>query len=151
MSTDGRLGLVAPCGIDCGNCALYMSKNDAAMLERLVARGIPREKLPCRGCRSVAGDCPVLGVKCETYRCVREKQVDFCFECAEFPCTKLCPSADRADVLPHNLKVFNLCTIQRMGVEGFTQVSGSTERLYFKGKMEVGKGPRVAGRPGEVV
>jgi len=145
MTTNERLRLVAPCGIDCGNCALNMSRHDPAIMDRLLARGIPKEKLPCDGCRNVKGDCPVIAEKCETYRCVQEKGVEFCFECSSFPCSKLCPSSDRADVLPHNLKIFNLCTIRQSGVEGFTRVSGDLERLYFKGKMEIGKGPGLPG------
>jgi Protein of unknown function (DUF3795) len=141
--SDDRNRLVAPCGIDCGNCALYTSRHDAAVMERLLARGISKEKLPCDGCRDVEGDCPVIGEKCETYRCVRDQDVDYCFECSEYPCAKLCPSSDRADVLPHNLKVFNLDTIQRLGVEGFIKVSGELEHVYFKGKMEIGKGPKL--------
>jgi hypothetical protein len=37
----------------------------------------------------------------------------------------------------------SICTIQRMGVEGFVKVSGDLERLYFKGHMEIGKGPQL--------
>jgi len=85
----------------------------------------------------------VIVGKCETYLCVCQKAVDFCYECADFPCSKLCPSSQRADVLPHNMKVFNLCTIERNGVEGFVKLSGDLERLYFKGKMEVGRGPQL--------
>jgi hypothetical protein len=143
MAADKRLHLVAPCGIDCGNCALHLSEHDPALVERLVARGIPREKLPCGGCRNVEGDCAVLGEKCATYGCVSQKELEFCFECTEFPCPKLCPSSDRADVLPHNLKVFSLCAIERGGVEAFVKISGDLERLYFKGRMAVGKGPRL--------
>jgi hypothetical protein len=144
MAMDERLRLVAPCGIDCGNCLLNTCKGDTALIDRLVQRGIPREKLPCAGCWDVDGDCPVIGGKCETYACVGQKGVDFCYKCDDFPCSKLCPSSQRADVLPHNLKVFNLCTIKRVGVEGFVKVSGDLERRYFKGKMEVGKGPQPA-------
>ena len=144
VATNERLRLVAACGIDCGNCALNMSKDDPVLLERLVARGIPREKLPCGGCRNVAGNCPVISGTCETFECVGQRSVDFCHECADFPCAKLCPSSRRADVLPHNLKVFNLCTIERLGVEGFVAVSADLERRYFQGKMEIGKGPRLA-------
>jgi len=138
-----RTFLVAPCGIDCGNCSLNMSKDDPSVIDRLVARGIPREKLPCPGCRSIGGDCPVISGKCETFACVQQKGVDYCYECADFPCSKLCPSSQRADVLPHNMKVFNLCTIERLGVEGFVKVSGDLERRYFKGRMEIGKGPQL--------
>ena len=82
---------------------------------------------------------------CETYACIQQKAVDFCYECTDFPCSKLCPSSDRANVLPHNMKVFNLCTIERIGLEGFVNVSGDLERSYFKGIMEIGKGPKRAG------
>jgi hypothetical protein len=145
MAKDDRLVLVAPCGIDCGLCFLNMCKEDPALMDRLVSRGIPREKLPCAGCRNIAGDCPVISSTCETYSCVRQKGVDFCFECDDFPCPKLCPASERADVLPRNLKVFNLCTIRRMGTEGFVKDSGHLERLYFKGKMEIGRGPKLTG------
>jgi hypothetical protein len=145
MTSNDRLQLVAPCGIDCGLCSLNQCKDDPEVLERLVARGIPREKLPCAGCRNIQGNCPVIGPTCETYTCVRRHEVHSCSECADFPCSKLCPSSDRADVLPHNMKVFNLCTIRRIGVEEFVKVSGDLERLYFKGKMQIGKGPGLAG------
>ncbi len=144
MSNDERLSLVAACGIDCGNCSLYLCRDNAALTDHLVQRGIAREKLPCPGCRAAEGRCPVIGSPCETYECVHLKEVDFCSECGDFPCPKLCPASNRADVLPHNLKVFNLCTIERIGLEAFVKVSADFERLYFKGKMEIGKGPRPA-------
>jgi len=143
MAATERGHLVAPCGIDCGNCALHLSGGNPALMERLRARGIPQEKLPCAGCRDVKGDCPVLAQTCETYQCVVQRGVTFCHECVDFPCSRLCPSSDRADVLPHNLKLFNLCTIQRSGVDAFTKVSAELERVYFKGKMQVGRGPRL--------
>lgn len=113
-------------------------------MDRLAERGIPRDRLPCAGCRNVDGDCPVINLGCETYGCVRSRGVEFCHECSDFPCSKLCPSAQRADVLPHNMKVFGLCTIKRLGVDGFVKVSGELERLYFRGRMEIGKGPSLA-------
>jgi len=142
MSTDGRSNLVAPCGIDCGTCELNLCKDNAQLFTYFVAKGIPKEKLPCAGCRNMKGNCPVIGSQCATYACVIENTVDFCFQCKDFPCSKLNPSADRADTLPHNLKVFNLCTIQRDGVEGFIEISSPIKKKYYKGKMEVGKGPQ---------
>jgi hypothetical protein len=143
MSTNELPSLVAPCGIYCGTCELYLCKDNQQLFEYLVSRGIPKEKLPCTGCRDIKGNCPVIGSKCATYVCVTEKNVDFCFNCRDFPCSKLNPSADRADVLPHNLKVFNLCTIQRDGVEGFIEISTEIKNKYYKGKMKIGKGPQI--------
>lgn len=143
MSTPERVRLVAPCGIDCGICELYICKDNQQLMEYLLSKGISRAKLPCVGCRDLQGNCPVIGSQCASYACVTKKNVEFCFQCSDFPCSKLHPSADRADVLPHNLKVFNLCTIQRDGVEGFIERSPDIKRTYYKGKMEIGNGPQL--------
>jgi len=113
------------------------------MLDHFITRGIPKEKLPCPGCREVEGNCPVIHGKCETYTCVNEQKANFCFNCNDFPCSKLNPAADRADILPHNLKVFNLCTIKGNGLEYFAKKSAEIKLKYYKGKMVVGKGPVV--------
>jgi hypothetical protein len=143
MIIEERKNLVALCGIDCGICELNMCRDNPGLLAYLVSRGIPKEKLPCAGCRKIEGHCPVIGAQCATYACAAERGVDFCFDCGDFPCTKLQPSADRADVLPHNTKVFNLCTIKRAGVENFVKISSEIKEKYYKGKMEIGKGPQI--------
>jgi len=143
MTSPERLNLVAPCGIDCGICELFTCRDDVRLFSALTARGIPEEKLPCDGCRSNAGNCPVIKEECETYKCVMEKGVKFCFDCPEFPCVKLHPSSKRADVLPHNMKVFNLCTIKRDGVEAFVEKSSGIKKRYYAGIMEIGKGPQL--------
>ena len=142
MTIDERTLLVAPCGIDCGTCDLYLCRDNSRLFNALIKKGIPEKKLPCAGCRETRGNCPVTGRQCATYLCVTEKCVGFCFDCSDFPCSKLNPSADRADVLPHNLKVFNLCTIQRDGVNVFIEKSAYIKDKYYKGKIEVGKGPQ---------
>lgn len=143
MSRNERIHLVAPCGIDCGTCELCLCKDNQQLLFYLVTRGIPQEKLPCTGCRDMKGNYPVIGEQCATYACVTEHVVDFCFDCGEFPCSRLNPSADMADVLPHNLKVFQLCTIQLNGVEAFIDMSTGIKHRYYKGKMKIGRGPQI--------
>ena len=143
MMSPERLNLVAPCGIDCGICELYTCRADARLFSALTARGIPVEKIPCDGCRPIEGKCPIIKEDCETFKCVMEKKVEFCFECSEFPCVKLHPSSKRAEVLPHNMKVFNLCTIKRDGVEAFVEKSSGIKKRYYAGIMEIGKGPQI--------
>jgi len=141
MTDEKRNNMVAPCGIDCGICELNICRDNSQLFEYLVATGIPKEKLPCDGCRSIKGDCPVIPEKCATYKCAEVKKVKFCYECNEFPCEMLNPAADRAEILPHNTKVFNLCTIKKDGVGGFIKKSSCIKQKYYKGKMAVGKGP----------
>ncbi|HBF36042.1 MAG TPA: hypothetical protein DDW50_01835, partial [Firmicutes bacterium] len=121
MITKERLELVAPCGLDCGICELYLCKDNAQLYKALIEKGIPKEKIPCKGCRSIKGNCPAFESTCETYQCAVKNKIDFCSECNEFPCIKVQPGANRADSLPHNMKVFNLCTIKRIGLEAFIE------------------------------
>jgi len=112
-------------------------------MDYLLVKGIPKEKLPCDGCRSINGNCPVIPCQCDTFKCAETNKVDFCFECDEFPCSKLAPAVDRADTLPHNIKLFNLCMIKKSGLEDFIKKSLEIKQTYYKGKMEVGKGPNL--------
>lgn len=143
MEKNEALASVGPCGIHCGGCELYKAKDDHALLEALVAKGLRRETLPCAGCRPVQGKCPVIGGTCRTYECVQKRGFDFCYKCPEFPCDKLNPAADRADVLPHNLKVFNLCFIQKHGLDEFLKKAPEIKLKYYRGKMAIGQGPQV--------
>jgi Protein of unknown function (DUF3795) len=143
MISTERINLVAPCGIDCGICELYGCRGDARLFSSLTLKGIPTEKIPCDGCRSIEGNCPFIKEQCETYKCVAEKKVEYCFECSDFPCAKLHPSSKRAEILPHNMKVFNLCTMKRDGAEAFVEKSSEFKRRYYAGIMEIGNGPQL--------
>jgi Protein of unknown function (DUF3795) len=136
-----RINLVAACGLDCGVCELYLSRNNEQLMDFLVSTGIPKEVLPCDGCNNIEGKCPVIQGNCATYKCAKDKGISFCSECNDFPCTKLAPTVDKANVLPHNIKVYNLCTIKKDGVEEFTRKSLQIKQSYFKGKMKIGEGP----------
>jgi len=143
MKLRERFKLLAPCGIDCGICELYLCRDDQALMDSLVSRGIKAEDLPCPGCRAVKGRCPVLPSVCQTYLCVKSQHLDYCFECDSFPCLKLHPAADRAAILPHNLKIYNLCQLQNLGPEEFIERAKENKRRYYEGKMRVGQGPEL--------
>lgn len=156
MSTTKENVLVAPCGLSCGHCVCYLAKDNPAMMESLVSRGINRDKLPCQGCRPLEGkmafvgctketpyESPAVGGTCETYACAVEHGIDFCYECPEFPCVKLQPCADLANNLPQNMKVFNLCCIEHQGLTEWLKKYPEIQQRYFNGKMVIGKGPQL--------
>ena len=140
-SLNERHQLVAPCGIDCGICELYMACHDEKLMNYLISKGIPKAVLPCEGCKPNGGHCPIHPGECATYTCAQEKEVEHCVDCTDFPCPMLHPAADRAEVLPHNLKVFNLCTIKRDGINEFVKDSAIIKKTYYKGEMVIGQGP----------
>lgn len=133
--------LTAPCGIDCFNCEMFECNITEEFKNRIA--GLVKckpEEIPCKGCR-VQGCCSVLMKDCKTLACVKEKGVDFCYECDEFPCSKLQPCASRAEKLPHNMKVFNLCRIKQIGLEAWAAETRENRKKYFDGEMVLGAGP----------
>jgi hypothetical protein len=138
-----KKALTAPCGLDCFNCELFVENltNDLAELIN-TKLGVPREDIPCMGCRQQDGKhyhLPAEG--CATLDCVKAKGVEFCCDCSEFPCLFLAPTAEKADKYPHNMKVYNLCRIKKVGIElWIEEEAGEIRNKYFKGKFVVGKG-----------
>jgi len=64
-----------------------------------------------------------------------------CCDCDDFPCPLLAPTADKAAQFPHNMKVYNLCRIKKVGIERWIEEeAGEIRNKYFKGKFMVGRG-----------
>lgn len=133
--------MTAPCGMDCFNCPIYLANEDSELREKISKNlDIPFEKATCNGCRDEEGapHCFNWTEPCSVYKCAKERGLDFCFQCAEFPCDYLHPYADRASELPHNTKVFNLCLIKKMGLESWAQTKAkSVKHTYFKEKLRL--------------
>lgn len=102
------------CGIYCGACDT-LAANENGKLWKL-ARDWNRspEDLRCHGCKSDVRS--IYCANCAMRACAVEKDVEFCFECGEYPCEKL--ASFRADECPHHTVVIeNLETIRNVGVD----------------------------------
>ena len=136
-----RMQLVAPCGVNCGNCGLLEENITEDIRARLAEfRSITPDDAVCKGCRSEQGNCVYIGDTCATWACAEKIGVTYCFECGEFPCVKLLPSAKGAH-RGHNIKLYNLCRMQRNGIEAWMDESAQIQKLYFEGELVVGQGP----------
>jgi hypothetical protein len=83
--------LMAPCGLYCGVCGVYISTRDDN--DKFRARlgdlyGTPPEETRCRGCLQ-ADPAPMLYAYCRSCpirECVLAKGFISCHQCAEWPC-----------------------------------------------------------------
>ncbi len=141
MEKKDDITMVSPCGGYCGDCLAYKVKDNPSLEERL--KVVNWNGIPCPGCRPSKGKVQFVDGTCETYACAEKQGVDFCFECKEFPCAKFNPAADKANILPHNIKLFALCFIRQHGVEEWKKKTSEVKQIYFHGKMEIGKGPQM--------
>ena len=107
----GRYDLVAPCGDYCGSCGQYngLIRETAKQLKEFAAlygfefraqgafdfkqfvKGLEWfiDKATCPGCRQGGGP-----TWCEVKKCCFEKGLRICFECEEFPCSRIKNVAD---------------------------------------------------------
>jgi hypothetical protein len=132
----------SPCGIDCFNCELFEENAQSPARLALNERMPKLAGILCKGCRRQ--NCAMLAEPCASRRCAEERQVEFCHQCPDFPCTKLAPMAEQAARVPHNLKVFNLCRMKAVGVESWAKNESRAIRdRYFKGHFQIGTGPQM--------
>jgi hypothetical protein len=139
---DMRL-LTAPCGLDCFNCEIHEDNLTEEFAELIHGnRGVPKEEIACKGCRRQDGKHFHLAAEgCATLNCAKGRGVVLCCDCGDFPCALLAPVAERADRYPHNMKVYNLCRIKKIGLDRWIEEeAGRTRRKYFMSKFVVGKG-----------
>ncbi len=100
--------MLAPCGIDCSECEIFVAARDPAAAEHLAEQWRswnPKAEASwfrCQGCR---GDRSVRWTEdCAIAACAEEKGIRFCSECGEFPCKRL---EDWAAAYPHHQKAFD--------------------------------------------
>jgi hypothetical protein len=79
--------LLAPCGLYCGVCGVYIADRDQNQnfKERLAGvYGVNAEEVRCGGCLS--DETFVYCQVCPIKSCTKEKGYDGCHQCADFPC-----------------------------------------------------------------
>jgi hypothetical protein len=93
--------LIASCGMNCGLCAAYL-----------------RKKNPCSGCRNISSDARKTILFCELRICTR-RSGEFCYDCNEFPCTRLKHLDKRYRQKYGMSEIENLDCIRDRGIEEF--------------------------------
>ena len=143
--------MTAPCGIPCFECVVFKAGKDNAVKKRISEGiGMDYDKCECNGCRSrngkgflseknnifPDGKCNLLNENgfCKIYLCVDSKKIHNCSECTDFPCEKLQPAADRANRIPHNLKIYHLSLIRKMGLERWAAEKAGIVMLEYHTK-----------------
>jgi len=82
--------LAAVCGLFCPACTVFIGTKEDPDRLQMIAKRLHRsvEELQCTGCRS-GKRCYYCEEICKMARCADKKGIDFCGECAEYPCEEL--------------------------------------------------------------
>ena len=98
--------LIAPCGINCGTCIAFFGYTMSGK----------KRKYSCSGCWSRERPCAFIKRRCKKFA---NKLIQYCFECADFPCGTL-ETLDKRYREKYGLSlVENLEYIQKKGIKEF--------------------------------
>lgn len=106
---DMKEELIAPCGMNCGLCISYL-----AMQNDLQKKGFNRKY--CPGCLPRGEHCVFMKHSCDL---VGDGLVRFCFECDNYPCTRLKSLDKRYRTKYHMSMLENLDFIKEHGIQMF--------------------------------
>jgi hypothetical protein len=96
--------LAAVCGLFCPACHVFIAtQEDPAKLAMMAQRyQRPLEEMQCNGCRS-AKRCFYCETICTMAKCATGKGVDFCGDCADYPCKCL---KEFQALAPHRIELW---------------------------------------------
>jgi hypothetical protein len=98
----------AYCGLYCGACKIYLeTRKGRSFLKK------DEGEVKCLGCRTDAGTrwC----INCTIKKCARNKRIDFCYECSDFPCEML-ENFKNDKNYPYHIEIYdNLKIIEAQG------------------------------------
>ncbi|MFX1315291.1 MAG: DUF3795 domain-containing protein [Promethearchaeota archaeon] len=83
--------LLAPCGLYCGVCSIYIAHRDNNLKFKQVLLPVYKafaksvEDISCTGCLSEGIVFPICK-SCQIKKCTNEKGIDGCHQCDDFPC-----------------------------------------------------------------
>ncbi len=106
--------LAAVCGLFCPACHVYIAAHeDEAKLAMMAKRyNTSLDELHCNGCRSEKR-CFYCETMCTFTKCAASKGVDFCGDCAEYPCKGL---KEFQALAPHRIELWkNQARIKEAG------------------------------------
>lgn len=109
MDTQDRKRLIAYCGMDCAMCRSYQSGLYHLKQKGMNYKVCPGCKVRGLGCVHMANSCELIG----------KGQIDFCFECKNYPCDRLKRLDKRYQSKYHMSMIDNLNLIKDKGLETF--------------------------------
>ncbi len=90
--------LIGCCGVNCSKCDAYIATrtNDDAKREKVAREWTEKHgslftaaQINCDGCQSNGRAPDWVTMMCPIHRCCREKAINTCAECDQYPCNEL--------------------------------------------------------------
>lgn len=108
--------VAAVCGLYCEGCSWFIATNENPDKLKRLGRQFnwSAEESACHGCRS--GKRLPYCHKCKMAACAAERGIDFCSECADYPCDEL---KTFQAAFPHRIELWD--NLERISSVGYKQ------------------------------
>ena len=120
-NNDSKEWLISVCGLNCAKCNIYLAAHgDKKLMNKIIEwfkkemnKDIKPNQITCEGCR---GSLDVhWSPYCKIMLCAREKEIQYCFQCDDFPCSLI--NEFSSDGVPHHERtVKNMKRIKKSGL-----------------------------------
>ncbi|UCE96922.1 MAG: DUF3795 domain-containing protein [Candidatus Bathyarchaeota archaeon] len=128
--------VISTCGLNCAKCDIYEAGHGnervrdqiLAWFEKDRNQILKPEDVRCDGCRGSlekhwSSDCMIM-------LCAKNKAVEYCFECTDFPCTLL--KEFGSDGISHHARtVKNLKRMKAIGIDAWIEEQRSNGKCVF--------------------
>ncbi|WP_230869469.1 DUF3795 domain-containing protein [Iocasia frigidifontis] len=102
------------CGLYCGSCEIFLVNQRDLVEETAKKWKTNSEDLYCNGCKKDTNS--VFCKDCQIKLCSESKELDYCFQCEDFPCADLIKFKN--DENPHHsIVLHNLNNIKKIGTK----------------------------------
>ena len=118
--------VISVCGLNCAKCDIYQASHGNEILRDEIIEWFKKERnetvkpdqIKCAGCRG-----PIdrhWSPDCKMMLCARDRGLQFCFECEDFPCTYV--NEFRSDGISHHERTIeNLEKMKEIGIEAWIE------------------------------
>jgi hypothetical protein len=127
---------LSACGLNCANCDIYMASHGDEDARKSIVDwfrderniDLDPEQVRCEGCmgdseRHWSPDCGMM-------TCAKERELEHCFECGEFPCSR--NEEFSADGTPHHRRTIeNSKRMRQMGLKAWKQEQMKKGKIVF--------------------
>jgi len=118
--------LISVCGLNCAKCNIYLATHgDEELMNKIIEwfkkemnKEIKPNQITCEGCR---GSLDVhWSPNCKMMLCAREKGLQYCFQCDDFPCSLV--NKFGSDGIPHHERtVKNMKRMKEVGIDAWIE------------------------------
>ncbi|MFX1277418.1 MAG: DUF3795 domain-containing protein [Promethearchaeota archaeon] len=121
---------ISYCGLNCASCEIYLASHGDEKLQKELVQWFKKnidpniDYMSCERCRGPKGKC--WTEDCDLRSCAMKMNLEYCFECSEFVCSKLEKFANNGPD-HHKRTIENMKEMKKLGINKWKSLQNGTQ------------------------